>query len=384
MTVGLMKNVIGMAPQEVSEEIVEEDERRFFSVVATELSDDQRRRVAEPDTVYPLQDTVMALHWHPEHVPVPLIEDRISALYPNRKEALIIPTQHNVIECAGDYAGVEVDCYSKGFNQKVQLLIHFEARNLEKAGVLKKMLAHTFKYRSSQLFDYIRAITKPDKNIMERAVKDTGADENLVDFIRAHVKKVERLLSTHEDRIPPEMIKNKVLANFFDTLKPLYGDMLIHRSQAFLKSVKTSVKSKFSLQYFYRTSEVIEEARSINAGIVIPHPEQFWPVLLANYDVDGYEVWNPQSQRYTDFLISVLDEKNRRGDRSGRPLLVFMGDDTHMGEKIKPGHLQDPVKAGREIGLQPAWDDYMIRKKLILANMERRRVIDEYRRRLAG
>lgn len=373
----------GMVPQQISEEISEEDERRFFSVVATELSDEQKHRVAEPDTVYPLQEMVMALHWHPEHVPLALIENRIAALYPNQSDALIIPTQHNVIECVGEYAGVEVDCYSKGFNQKVQLLLHFDRRNLDKADALKKMLAHTFKYRSSQLFEFIRAITKPDETIIERAVKETGADADLVAFVRAYVKKVEQMLSIHADIIPPAMVKNKVIANFFDTLRSDYDDLLIYRAQTFLKAVKTSVKAGFSLQYFYRTSEVIEEARSMGAGIVIPHPEQFWPILLANYDVDGYEVWNPQSQRYTDFLISVLDEKNRRADRSRR-LLVFMGDDTHMGEKIKDKTLQDPIKAGREIGLQPAWDDYLISRKLILASMERRRVIDEYRQRLAG
>lgn len=366
------------------DEISEDDEARFLSVVSNTLSDEQIRQVTNPDTAYPQQNSVMALHWHPEHVPISLIERRIETLYPNRKEALIIPTQHNVIECVGDYAGVEIDCYSSGFNQKVQLLIHMEKKNVEKAGVLQKMLAHTFKYRSSQLFDYIRAITKPDPVIMETAVKETGADRDLVDFVTSQVKKVEHFLSVHADRIPPEMVKNKVIAQFFDTLRPLCGDPLIQRAQAFLKAVKTHVKAGFSLQYFYRTSEVIEEARALGAGVVIPHPEQFWPVLLANYDVDGYEVWNPQSQRYTDFLISVLDEKNRQAGRSRRRLLVFMGDDTHMGEKVKAKAVQDPVKAGREIGYQPAWDDYAVSKKLILAGMDRFRVIAEYRERLAG
>jgi hypothetical protein len=80
--------------------------------------------------------------------------------------------------------------------------------------------------------------------------------------------------------------------------------------------VKALVKVEFSLKYFYRTSEVIEEARALGAGIVIPHPEQFWPILLKEYDVDGIEVWNPQSRRYTEFLISVLNRRNqKRGSR---------------------------------------------------------------------
>ncbi len=65
-------------------------------------------------------------------------------------------------------------------------------------------------------------------------------------------------------------------------------------------------------------------------------------------------------------------------------MLIFMGDDTHMGEKRKEQELQDPDKARREIGLQPAWDDLKIRKQLIFANASRRKVIREYIHRLAG
>ena len=64
-------------------------------------------------------------------------------------------------------------------------------------------------------------------------------------------------------------------------------------------------------------------------------------------------------------------------------LLVFMGDDTHMAEKLKDPTAQDLSKANREIGLQPAWNDLDIRKKLIKADMLRSQVIKEYRERLA-
>jgi len=46
--------------------------------------------------------------------------------------------------------------------------------------------------------------------------------------------------------------------------------------------------------------------------------------------------------------------------------------------------LQDPKKARREIGLQPAWDDLTIRKQLIFANTDRKKVIRDYKDRLAG
>jgi hypothetical protein len=370
-------------PDNVDKEITEQDTEIFFHVTSTDLNDDQVKAVVTPKRISH-DRTVMAVHWHPEFVPMDLIRQRIEASYPYKEEDLIIPTQHNQILEYDDYAGVEVDCYSRGFNQKVQLLLHFEKSRQDKAEVLKSMCAHTFTYRSSQLFDFMHTITRPDEKRIEAAVTQTGADAVLVGFVATYVNKIEKLLMQHESKVPPDAIKNKLLRNFFDELRPIYGDTVINRAQNYLKAVKTIVKQHFSLQYFYRTSEIIEEARSIGAGIIIPHPEQFWPVLLAEYDVDGYEVWNPQSQRYTDFLISVLNDKNKSVAGKRRPLLIFMGDDTHMGEKVKKPEHQDKAKASREIGYQPAWDDLSIRKKLITANLCKERVIQEYRSRLAG
>jgi hypothetical protein len=178
------------------------------------------------------------------------------------------------------------------------------------------------------------------------------------------------------------MIKNKILRNFFNELREEHGNILIDRTQTFLAAVKAIVKANFPSKYFYRTSEIIEEARSLGAGIVIPHPEQFWPILLADYDVDGVEVWNPQSQRYTEFLVSALHSKNLLRSSSQRRLIFFMGDDTHMDEKVIPTAQQNSEKALREIGYQPAWNDMEIRKALILADMDRDSVINEYRDRL--
>lgn len=375
---------VPLTPRNVPQGVTESDEIRFWKVVSEELNDEQKERIISPERTFPRQEAVLAVHWHPEHIPLDLVKKRIDASFPNRKTDLIIPTQHNELMQFGDYAGVEVDCYSQGFNQKVQLLLHFEAHRIAEADVLKEMLAHTFKYRSSQLFDFIKTITDPNQERLDEAARQTGANAALVTFVRAYTGKISEMLERHADAIPIRSIKNKILRNFFDTLRPEYGDALIDRSQTFLTAVKKIVKAHFPFQYFYRTSEIIEEARSLNAGIVIPHPEQFWPVLLAEYDVDGIEVWNPQSQKYTQFLISVLKEKNQRRPASKRKLLIFMGDDTHLGEKtLDPGD-QKPEKANREIGYQPAWDDLTIRKILIMANSGRRHVIDAYKERLAG
>jgi hypothetical protein len=53
------------APEALSDEITAEDEQRFLNVVSTELSADQIARVISPPTVYPDQEEVLGIHWHP-------------------------------------------------------------------------------------------------------------------------------------------------------------------------------------------------------------------------------------------------------------------------------------------------------------------------------
>ncbi|WP_320172360.1 hypothetical protein [Maridesulfovibrio sp.] len=371
-------------PIKVTPEITDDDRTRFHDVISTDLADWQVEQVVTPSKIYPRQEKLLALHWHPEFVPMDLITRRVNAMFPNVTDKMMIPTQHNILMSYGDYTGVEVDCYASGFNQKVQLLLHFENERVREADVLKSMLAHTFKYRSSQLFEYMDAITKPDEEKVGLAARSTGADDELVEMVRVYVTKIQTMLDEEWSDVPKESIKNKLLKNYFDAMRPIYGDNTINRVQAYLKAIKQLVKSNFSLKYFYRATEVIEEARSLGGCVVIPHPEEFWPILLAKYDVDGIEVWNPQSQRYTDFLISVVDQQNTARPSGSRKRLIFMGDDCHMSEKTKRPETQDPVKAAREIGLQPAWDDLNIRKKLIIAGIDRQSVITEYRERLAG
>jgi len=366
----------------VADAPTEDDERAFFAITTTKLTAQEEEFIAAPAEVLPRQERVLALHWHPEYVPMPLIRQRIEATFPACAQSLIIPTQHNEITTYGDYAGVEVDCYSSGFNQKVQLLIHFRADRLERAGVLAAMLAHTARYRSSQLFEFLHVLSGRDEERLSAVAADTGAAEETIRFARMHALKLLALLDKHQGALPVDALKNKLVRGFLDAQRPRYGERLVTRVQAFAQAVKLRVKAQFPMQYFYRASEVIEEARGFGAGVVIPHPEQFWPVLLADYDVDGCEVWNPQSQRYTEFLIDTLARKNRKGWTERRQL-VFMGDDTHMSEKIRnPDKTSDKVL--REIGVQPAWDDISIRKRLLASGMDRACVINEYIARLSA
>ena len=367
----------------IPEEITPEDEAAYAAITSTELTDEQKEWIVTPPKAHPQQEDVLAVHWHPEFVPMDLIVRRVEAMYPNATEKLIIPTQHNVIMSLNGYSGVEVDCYSHGFNRKVQLLLHFKNEKLENAGVLKSMLDHTFKYRGSQLFEFMSSVVEPhfDDRVQE-AAGATNTDEDVIGFCRIHVAKLSKMVEDKWAETPRESIKNKLVRNYLDELRPQYGDRVVNKAQVFLKAVKDVVKRHFSLSYFYRASEIIEEARSLGCGIVIPHPEQFWPILLADYDVDGIEVWNPQSREYTEFLIQAVQRQNKVC-KHGREQLVFMGDDCHMSEKTKDPALQNPEKAAREIGLQPAWDDLTIAKSLIVHSISRASVMQEYRARLA-
>jgi hypothetical protein len=371
------------AMKQLNKELSAEDVSRFFGVASIDLSEKHKKLIANPAENFPRQKNVLAVHWHPEFVPMELIAKRIDKLYPNKKEELIIPTQHNHITSYGNYSGVEVDCFSKGFQRKVQLLLHFENNKVEDAPVLRSLLEYTFRYRSSQLFEFINAITKPNEEWLNAAAKSTGATGEIIHFTQIVVAKIEKMIEEHFEELPTFSLKNKLLRNYFDAMRQDFGHEFIDRVQVYLQAVKKIVKANFSLTYFYRTSEVIEEARSLGGGIVIPHPEQFWPILLADYDVDGYEVWNPQSREYTEFLISVVFKRNQQVGLSHKKLLVFMGDYTHMAEKLKETSEQNFSKAAREVGLQPAWNDLDIRKKLIKADMLRPQVIKEYRERLA-
>lgn len=384
-------SLAGEAPEKqdqpivLSEDITEWDQKVYREITSAELNEEQVERIITPAEVYPHQEEVIAFHWHPEFISMELIRKRIDRMFPNKKNEFIVPTDHNVLKTYDDcYTGVEVDCFSKGFNRKVQLLLHFENSRLEKADTLKSMLAYTLKYRSSQLFELIDSIIDPQfDHRFQAAAKQTGADEDLIHFIKIYTGKLKSLFLENKADTPVTHIKNKLLANYFDRLVEFYDERLIKRAQYLIQVVKKSVKKSFSHEYFYQTEEIIEEARAIGAGIVIPHPEQFWPILLADYDVDGYEVWNPQSRDYTEFLINVVTRQNRTRERADKPLLIFMGDDTHMSEKIKDPECQNKEKVSRQVGLQSAWDDMGIRKSLSAASVDRSKLIEEYKNRLS-
>ncbi len=374
-------------PKKFTPEIEESDLTAWRRITNRTLNEEQKKIVTEPEKIYPAQKNVLAVHWHPEHIPMELIRTRIETQFPNMRDSLIIPTQHNVPLSYDDFTGVEIDCYAKGFHRKVQFLLHFESSRLDtaKADVFRGILDHTFTYRTGQLNDFIATLLEPSLELrLQRAAKKTGADENLIEFTRVYTRKLKQMIDMHIADMPRDALRNKLIREYFNALRSRYTNDFIDRAQVFLRTVKKIVKREFTLEYFFEAGEVIEEVRALGGGIIIPHPEQFWPVLLAGYDVDGYEVWNPQSSEYTDFLIDVVHRHNSMPHRKDRPLLICMGDDCHMGEKVKDKDMQTPEKAAREIGVQPAWEDLGIQKQLVVANVDRAGAIRDYRDRLRG
>jgi hypothetical protein len=365
------------------ENIEEWEEKMFLRVISPLLSKEQENRIITPAYISGLQQDVLAVHWHPEHIPMELIGQRIKNSFPDARNSLIIPTQHNSLMEFNGFAGVEIDCFSPEFDRKVQLLIHFTAEKAAGAEKIRVMAEHTFKYRSRQLFDILHALAgdKMDDSI-KKAETATAAEREIEEFVGAYSCKILRLIESHAASINNIFLKNKLIRDYFEELKGVYDGHIIDMAQVFIKSVKELVKASFSTGYFYKTRDVISQARESGAGIVVPHPEQFWPILLADYDVDGYEVWNPQSRQFTEFLIGAVAKMNGNKKSSKRPLLIFMGDDTHMGEKIRNASVIDRDKASREIGMQPAWDDPDIMAALKTVKASRERVIDEYRQRL--
>jgi hypothetical protein len=49
------------------------------------LTPEQITRIVAPEQTYPRQDYVLAVHWHPEQVPMELVDRRFDALYPHRR-----------------------------------------------------------------------------------------------------------------------------------------------------------------------------------------------------------------------------------------------------------------------------------------------------------
>ncbi len=364
-----------------------DDAALFRRLVDDTITTERLEALARPVQPRHGVDHVLAIHWHPQHVPLDVARRRLAALFPDARDMLVIPTEHNVLHVWGDHAGVEADCRDLRLGLKVQLLLHFRADRVREAHTLRAMLDHTALYRGIQLRALLETAARPDeaghRHRVERAVRATGSGPEVLATAAACAAKLLCLLDAERDAPPADERRSTLLRDFVEARRPQLGPVLTPQVHAYTKALRDRVKAEFPLDFFHDAHAFMEEARGLGGLVTIPHPEQFWPILLAGYDVDAIEVWNPQSRRHTNFLISVVNEANAKHP-SAKPTLVTMGDDTHFGEMLRLPDGPEQARLAREIGVQPLWEDPVTLKELERAGMTRERVIDAFRQRLGG
>jgi hypothetical protein len=368
-------------PAKCLDKVVSADDWAVFNrLTSVELTAKEIAVASRPSRQDFEEKRVLAVHWHPEWIPLDLIHQRTRAAFPAADDFLFIPTQHNQLMTVGDWTGVEADAYAPEYGLKIQLLIHFRSRKLPKATALASMMERTFRYRALQLLDILDKIINPDEAI-KNEIKKQGFSSDSVNLAQNLAKRLWDIIEKADlgSSERAETLKNRLLPDFMAIRGQEYPPALLDRAMALSRLVKTQVKRRLAPSRFHAVRDVIEEARGLGAGIVIPHPPQFWPAILDNLDVDGWEVWNPSTPNHTIFLIETMAAK-KKGKRS---LLAFMGDDTHMSSKIRPDQKsEEKNNLDREIGFQPPWRDLQVIKTLKKVGQSRDRTMDEYRARL--
>ncbi|MDR1296076.1 MAG: hypothetical protein LBO05_01620 [Deltaproteobacteria bacterium] len=360
-------------------EFAQADLEAFDRLTSVELTPEETALASTPDRTDENEDRLFAVHFHPEWVGLDLIEKRLALAFPNVSDFMVIPTQHNRVTVMGPWAGVEVDCYAPGYDQKIQLLIHLRAEKMAGATKFLSMIEQTFRYRALQLLEILAALTHPSPEI-SREINSNGLDHQALDLASLYAMRLDQLIHSGDALTSPrsEMLKNRLLTDFMLARNLDVDPVLFSNSLAAANIVKAMVKHHLDYDRFHTAVEIVEEARSLGAGVVVPHPPLFWPALLDDLDVDGWEVWNPSTPKQTVFLTECLARARRK-----RPLLAFMGDDTHMSSKIRPNITEDKNGKGREIGFQPPWRDPVVLAALKDAGQSRERTMDEYRSRIA-
>jgi hypothetical protein len=360
----------------------EDDWSVFNRLTSIDLSDEELARAAAPDRAYPEIKEFLAVHWHPEWAPMEAIAKRLAAAFPRAENSLVIPTQHNRVMTFGEWAGVEADVYDRRYMAKVQLLIHFKADKLPRAAAFVAMMNRTYDYRALQLLDILGRLTEPDKAALKvQASLACSVRPEAVAMARFFAARLRALINGSGliGARRGEMLKNRLLHDFMSERLGATHRALAEQANLYIEAIKKTVKAQMRPEQFYSPQEVIEEARSLGGGVVIPHPPLFWPILISGLDVDGWEVWNSSTPHHTLFLLEALARANEGAGR--RRLLAFMGDDTHMSAKLRTTAGRE--KAAREIGFQPPWFEPEARALLKKTGQSLAGVINEYRARLS-
>jgi hypothetical protein len=362
------------------EPLDKEDWRIFNGLTAIGLTAEEEARATTPERVDEAERHVLALHFHPEWVPMGMVDSRLKRAFPNAETRLAIPTQHNQLQELDGFTGVEADVFAHEYGIKIQLLIHLKSDRLKNASAFPAMIQKTFQYRALQLLDFLDLLVEPDK-AMQKDIKKLGYHSQTIKMGKRMASKLRRLVIESGVIGTPraEMLKNRLLTDYIAKKgAPIDGESM-DRLLSFVKQTKNLVKARVDPSRFYPARDLIEEARGLGAGVIIPHPPRFWPALLDDLDVDGWEVWNPSTPDHVLFLIDCL----KRRKKIKRDLLAFMGDDTHMSSKIRPDISDKKESIKAEIGFQPPWVLEDVKAALKDAGQSRERTINEYLSRIS-
>jgi hypothetical protein len=352
----------------------------FRRLTSTKLTAEERRAAVRPSMRDAKEKCLFAPHFHPEWVPMDLLDERLAKAFPAATERFAVPTQHNVITSMGPWSGVEVDVWSRPCGMKIQLLVHARAGRLEGSATFRSMVERTFRYRELQLLEILELAARPDDGTLAELAK-SGFGEGELQSAARLCARLKAMIDISGVASGPgvAMLKNRLATDYIEGKFQGRDPAGLERQLSLVNLLKSRVKARLDPARFQEADELIEEARGLGAGVVVPHPPRFWPALLAELDADGWEVWNPSTPSHAVFLTQCLA---RRG-KIRRPLLAFMGDDTHMSSKIRLHMVSDKGGGDREIGFQPAWKDPATTAALKAAGQSRRRTMEEYQARLA-
>lgn len=368
-----------------NQEITEWDRRVFQELIDPSLTPEQQSLIEEPPMVMEREEAVLAVHWHPEQVPLELARRRIDGLFPNRRKELIVPTQHNELLCWEGLCGAEVDCYAPEIDRPVQLLVHLREEMMPRAGVLQAMLGDIRRRREERFMEILAALTDDHRTArLERAARGTGATPEIVSFVSRTAAKLRTLIEHAPGTIPEMFLRNRLLMRFIRRHRGRREELFLARAQMLVKEVKKTLKKEERYTRWVTAPALIEEVRGLGGGIVVPHPEEFWPILGIRYPVDGYEIWNPRSREFTESLLSFLADRNAER-KSGRPLLPFMGDDCHLGELLANDGSSTRRERYGELGVQAGWREEGIERTLLQkGGFSKETVMEEYRERITA
>lgn len=358
--------------------IVQSKEELFEDLIKDQLNKDKTDKVTNPRFIMPEIENVLALHWHPENLSIETAVKRLSKTFPNATNKLIIPTDHNIFKSYQGISGTEIDCFAKELKKKVQLLIHIKDDNLKNSFTLKTMVNYSAEFSKKFLLFFLDSLigkSTVSNFIWEKVASEAVLDKKYYEEIRKLSKEFITLFESR--KIDYFLISNSLLVNFVCNILTKYNDLIKKQAKLFLLEFKKLCYIHFDTKFFYSVEDFVEEVQWSGGAISVPHPEQFWPILLTKYKFDGIEFWNPSSASYSELILDRIIRLNKYKKEAVIPLV---GDDTHFNKLVE--EVSKNRIPSRDLGYQPIWKSKIIQQILKRNSLCKQKIIDLYRERL--